>query len=254
MSDPENSVISAGNTPQSDDFAAYTSSKKKLKIWWIVVPVILISIGLVTWLVWFSPVFAVKEVQVVDATGQVLSLEQVSQVRDIASISINQPIARLDSDSAAQAIANLPWVSAVEVRRGWPNEVVVALDLRVPLARVKEGDTNKGVDAEGVIFESNALDGLPLIQASGAPLVSAVEVVAALPNKLAKKVVRVRAASIDSIELDLKSGSTVRWGSSDELEFKAAVLDALLSRRAQIYDVSAPELPTTTDEKGPKKR
>ena len=143
MSDPENSVISAGNTPQSDDFAAYTSSKKKLKLWWIVVPVILISIGLVTWLVWFSPVFAVKEVQVVDATGQVLSLEQVSQVRDIASISINQPIARLDSDSAAQAIANLPWVSAVEVRRGWPNEVVVALDLRVPLARVKEGDTNK---------------------------------------------------------------------------------------------------------------
>ncbi|MCH9830045.1 MAG: FtsQ-type POTRA domain-containing protein [Actinomycetia bacterium] len=254
MSDPENSVISAGNTPQSDDFAAYTSSKKKLKLWWIVVPVILISIGLVTWLVWFSPVFAVKEVQVVDATGQALSLEQVSQVRDIASISINQPIARLDSDSAAQAIANLPWVSAVEVRRGWPNEVVVALELRVPLARVKEGDTNRGVDAEGVIFESNTLDGLPLIQASGAPLVSAVEVIAALPNKLAKKVVRVRAASIDSIELDLKSGSTVRWGSSDELEFKAAVLDALLSRRAQIYDVSAPELPTTTDEKGPKKR
>ena len=45
----------------------------------------------------------------------------------------------------------------------------------------------------------------------------------------------------------------MKWGSADEPEFKAAVLDALLSRRAQIYDVSAPELPTTTDEKGRKK-
>jgi cell division protein FtsQ len=74
-----------------------------------------------------------------------------------------------------------------------------------------------------------------------------------MPANLAKKVVRIRANSIDSIELDLKSGSIVKWGSADEPEFKAAVLDALLSRRAQIYDVSAPELPTTTDEKGQKK-
>jgi cell division protein FtsQ len=92
-----------------------------------------------------------------------------------------------------------------------------------------------------------------LIEATGAPLVSAVEVVATLPADLAQKVVRIRAESIDSIEFDLKSGATVRWGSADEPEFKAAVLEALLLRRAQIYDVSAPELPTTTNEKGPKK-
>jgi cell division protein FtsQ len=78
--------------------------------------------------------------------------------------------------------------------------------------------------------------------------------VSQLPKSLAQKVVRVRAQSIDSVELDLKSGAVVRWGSADEPEFKAAVLEALLSLRAQIYDVSAPELPTTTDEKGPKKR
>ena len=74
-----------------------------------------------------------------------------------------------------------------------------------------------------------------------------------MPENLAKKVARISANSIDSIEIDLKSGSTVKWGSADETEFKAAVLNALLSRRAQVYDVSAPELPTTTDEKGRKK-
>ncbi len=238
---------------ESEDFTAYQVKKPQRKVWWFMIPVLALVVGTSIWLVWFSQVFAVKEVQVVDLAGEILSADQIAQVQTAAKISLNQPIAKLDTDTAAQAVANLPWVSAVEVRRGWPNEVVVALDMRVPLARIKGVGPSQGVDAQGIVFESSNLAGLPLIQATGAPLVSAAEVVASLPANLAKKVVRIRAQSIDSIELDLKSGSTVRWGSADEPEFKAAVLDALLLRRAQIYDVSAPELPTTTDEKGPKK-
>jgi cell division protein FtsQ len=238
---------------EAGDFTAYRANKRSKRIWMFVLPSLAILAGGLIWLVWFSSVFAVKDVQVVDSAGGILSPDQITQVQDAANIPFNQPIARLDTDSAAQTVANLPWVSSVEVRRGWPNEVVVALDMRIPLARVKGPGPSQGVDAQGIVFDSLNLDGLPLIEATGAPLVSAVEVVANLPSNLARKVVRIRAESIDSIELDLKSGSTVRWGSSDEPEFKAAVLDALLSRRAQIYDVSAPELPTTTDEKGPKK-
>ncbi len=251
MSDVMNGVR---GDAESEDYTAYQVKKRKLKVWWFVIPALVLAVGSAVWLVWFTPVFAVKEVQVVvDSPGEILSADQIAQVQTAANISLNEPIAKLDTDTAAQAVANLPWVSAVEVRRGWPNEVVVALDLRIPLARVKDVGPSQGVDAQGIIFESSNLAGLPLIQATGAPLVSALEVVAGLPENLAKKVVRIRAESIDSIELDLKSGSTVRWGSADEPELKAAVLDALLLRRAQIYDVSAPELPTTTDEKGPKK-
>ncbi len=237
----------------SQDFTAYRANKLRKKIWFFVVSAMVILAGVLIWLVWFSSVFAVKDVQVVTSTGVSLSADQIAQVKEVANIPINQPIARLDTDTAAQAIANLPWVSSVEVRRGWPNEVVVALVPRIPLARVASQGQSQGVDAQGIVFDSPNLDGLPLIEATGAPLVSAVEVVSQLPSNLAQKVVRIRAQSIDSVELDLKSGSMVRWGSSDEPEFKAAVLEALLSLRAQIYDVSAPELPTTTDEKGPKK-
>jgi len=251
MSDLANGVNRA--EVEDEDFTAYRASKRRKKILLFVLPVLVILGGVLIWLVWFSSAFAVKEVQVVDSAGGILSTDQIVQVQGVANIPLNQPIARLDTDTAAQAVANLPWVSSVEVRRGWPNEVVVALDLRIPLARVKGLGPSQGVDAQGIIFDSLNLDGLPLIQATGAPLVSAVEVVAKLPANLAQKVVRIRAESIDSIELDLKSGSIVRWGSADEPEFKAAVLDALLLRRAQIYDVSAPELPTTMDEKGPKK-
>lgn len=251
MSDLIHQVDRGG--PQSQDFTAYRASKRKKKMWLFLVPVIVIFGGVLIWLIWFSSVFAVKDVQVVDSAGGTLSADQIAQVQATANIPLNQPIARLDTDTAAQAVANLPWVSSVEVRRGWPNEVVVALDLRIPLARVKGLGPSQGVDAQGIIFDSLNVNGLPLIEATGAPLVSAVEVVATLPADLAQKVVRIRAESIDSIELDLKSGATVRWGSADEPEFKAAVLEALLLRRAQIYDVSAPELPTTTNEKGPKK-
>ncbi len=251
MSDVMNGVR---GDAESEDYTAYQVKKRKLKVWWFLIPALVLAVGSAVWLVWFTPVFAVKEVQVVvDSPGEILSADQIAQVQTAANISLNEPIAKLDTDTAAQAVANLPWVSAVEVRRGWPNQVVVALDLRIPLARVEDVGPSQGVDAQGIIFESSNLEGLPLIQAIGAPLVSALEVVAGLPENLAKKVVRIRAESIDSIELDLKSGSTVRWGSADEPELKAAVLDALLLRRAQIYDVSAPELPTTTDEKGPKK-
>ncbi len=237
----------------TQDFTAYRASKLRKKIWFFVVSAIVIFAGVLIWLVWFSSVFAVKDVQVVTSTGVILSADQIAQVQDTANIPLNQPIARLDTDTAAQAVANLPWVSSVEVRRGWPNEVVVALVSRIPLAQVAGLGQSQGVDAQGIVFDSPNLDGLPLIEATGAPLVTAVEVVSQLPPNLAQKVVRIRAQSIDSVELDLKSGSVVRWGSSDEPEFKAAVLEALLSLRAQIYDVSAPELPTTTDEKGPKK-
>ena len=238
---------------ESKDFTAYQLKKRKARIWWLIIPVLVLSAGIMIWLLWFSQVFVVKEFRVVGSREEILSAEQIAQVQAAAKIKIDDRIATLDTDAAAQAIVDIPWVSAVEVRRGWPNEVVVALDLRIPLARVEGVDASQGVDAQGIVFDYSNLDGLPLIQASGAPLVAAVKVVAAMPKNLAKKVVRISANSIDSIEIDLKSGSTVKWGSADEPEFKATVLNALLSRRAQIYDVSAPELPTTTDEKGRKK-
>ena len=240
--------------PESEDFTAYQSKKKgKRKVWLVVAPALIVVMGVLMWVVWFSPVFAVKVVHVVDSVGQSLSADQIAQVHIAANISLQEPMARIDTETAAQAVVDLPWVKAVDVRRGWPNDVVVAVEMRIPLARIKDIGPGQAVDAQGFVFESSNTYGLPLIQATGASLISAVEVLASLPVDLAKKVVRVRAESIDSIELDLQSGSTVRWGSADEPEFKAAVLEALLSRRAQIYDVSAPELPTTTDEKGPKK-
>ena len=53
--------------------------------------------------------------------------------------------------------------------------------------------------------------------------------------------------SLDAIDLRLRDGRTVVWGSAAESADKAEVLDALLKRpHAQRYNVSVPGQPTTS--------
>lgn len=220
----------------------------------------LIVSGIVIWAVWFSSIFAVDQVRAVKSDNSSLTPEQVREVQITAGIQTGEPIAWVDADSAAQDVANLAWIKSVEVRRGWPNEIVIAVEMRTPVARVSVDNGSGGVsdiavDSDGITFnvqntdEQNLKD-LPVIDAQGDGLVAAVTVLTTLPPDLAQKVESMKAESRDAVELKLKSGSLVRWGSAEEPDFKAQVLSALLTRRAEIYDVSAPELPTTTNEKG----
>ena len=63
---------------------------------------------------------------------------------------------------------------------------------------------------------------------------------------VAADVRQVRAASPDDVRLQLTKGRTVVWGSAERSARKAAVLAVLLTRRASVYDVTAPDAPTTT--------
>ena len=74
-------------------------------------------------------------------------------------------------------------------------------------------------------------------------------VLTSLPDDIRQKVVSLKATTRDDVELTLKSSAIVRWGSAEQAELKAEVTRALLKRKAKIYDVSAPELPTTFKEK-----
>jgi cell division protein FtsQ len=226
--------------------------KNRRKIWFFLIPIIVVIIGLVIWAVWFSSIFAVDQFRAVNANDSELTQQQVMEIRAKAGVTAGDPIALVDADTAAREVAELPWVQSVEVRRGWPNEIVIAVETRTPVAKVSTGVGEIAVDSSGNTFESTDINGLPRIDAEGEALVAAVEVLVSLPENLSSKITGISAVSRDNVVFTLKSGATVRWGSSEEADFKAQVLDALLTRRAEIYDVSAPELPTTTNEKGPK--
>ena len=71
---------------ESKDFTAYQLKKRKARIWWLIIPVLVLSAGIMIWLVWFSQVFAVKEFRVVGSREEILSAEQIAQVQATAKI------------------------------------------------------------------------------------------------------------------------------------------------------------------------
>lgn len=210
---------------------------------WLAIGGLILVIGVVVWLVWFSSVLTVRDVRVVGATGK-----GADQVMAQAAVPMGQPLARVDSDAIAARIAAIDWVGDAEVRRGWPTEIVLAVQERTAIA--EQSDTGKGIDDAGAAFDAPGKlpKGLVVIDARDEGLTAAVGVLTSLPADLRTRVVRMRASTRDDVELTLRSGAIVRWGSVDQADVKAQVLAALLARRARMYDVTAPELPTTFDE------
>lgn len=204
----------------------------------IVLAVVLVAAT--AWLVWFSSVLAVKQVRVSGVSGP-----QATSVLMAADIPVGVPLARIDAAGAQAAVLRVPWVASAEVRRGWPNEVVIAVAPRTAIA--VDSATRRGIDPTGAVFDTNEPlpKSMPEVTATGAGLTTAMAVLAGLPADLAGKVESVSATTRDDVDLALRSGATVHWGSADQAEFKARVLRALLKHKRDVYDVTAPELPTT---------
>lgn len=227
--------------PRPVDLAG-PSGRRRRQLRWLIAAACVLVAGLVVWLVWFSSVLSVREVRVVGAEGP-----RAAEILAAAAVPKGVPLARVDTAAAQARVGALAWVRSVEVRRGWPAEAVIAVEVREPVAVLASDPRGTGIDAEGVVFQAEGQmpKGLPRITADGPALRQAMRVLTSLPEDLARRVVAVAATTRDDIDLTLRSGDLVRWGSADDVETKATVLRALLGRKADLYDVSAPELPTT---------
>ncbi len=211
----------------------------------LIATLVLVSI----WLVWFSSVLAVKAVKV---TGVDAKLEQ--QVIAAAPVPMGEPIAKVDTAAIGSAVQGaLPWIASVDVRRGYPNDIVIAVTPRVAVAQSSDG---QAIDADGIAYQSPTPLPKKLLTIEGTDpdaLGTAVRIYRQLPQEIAHKIASLTAKSRDDVTFTLGSGAVVRWGNDQKGDQKIAVLTALLPRRARMYDVSAPELPTTFDE-NPKKK
>jgi cell division protein FtsQ len=209
----------------------------------VIAVLVVLAAAAIGWIVWFSSLLTADAVSVVGVEGAT-----AEQVRTTAAVTLGLPLAQVDTQAIQDRVAPLAWVDAVEVRRGWPHDVVIAVTPRTPVAMTPAG---LGVDAEGVAFTPIApvTAVLPTVKGTGVGLVAAMGVLTSLPADLRARVMRLSATTRDDVELHLRSGATVVWGSVEQPELKAQVLSALLKRRAKVYDVSAPELPTTFKER-----
>ncbi|SDS09174.1 cell division protein FtsQ [Friedmanniella luteola] len=208
-----------------------------------VVALVVVLAGVLVWLVTASSVLAAREVTV---TGQRELTE--TQVRDAVAVPLGVPLARQDVDAIARRATTLPQVASATVERRWPHTVEVAVVEREPLLAIRQPDGFALVDLRGVAYETRSAvpDGVLRADADpgAVPLLTDLAVVAeSLPTELRDDVQRIRATSADDIVLELRSGTTVRWGDARESPLKAQIVDALRTKTTRTIDVSAPHTP-----------
>jgi cell division protein FtsQ len=208
--------------------------------------VVLALVGGGTWLVFFSSVVTVRDVEV--RGNQTMSAVRVEAV---AKAPIGRQLARVDLAAIRARVEAMPAVRSVSVSRSWPHTIAISITERTPVAVVDRGAGLQAVDEDGVLFGSFARrpDDLPLIATAAdvraEALAEAARVVTSLRADIAGQVERVDVESVDRIRLRLAGGRTVMWGSAEQSAEKAAVLAVLLDQPGQEIDVSVPGRPTT---------
>lgn len=215
---------------------------------------VLATIGGLLWVLLASPWLAVRTIEVDGVSG---SLSE--QVRAEVESELDRPLARVDLAGVSARVESLPQVRSAEVARRWPRTLSVEVVPREPAAfLVVETDGAEQfpvVDGEGVVIEtgSERPQGLPRLAApagaDGAPdperVSDALAVLAAAPAEVVERATVVNARTPDDVRTRLSGDVLVHWGSAANLARKSQVLTALMGQDAKVYDVSAPDLPTT---------
>lgn len=221
-----------------------------MRTWGLRLLVVAVIAGLV-WLVGWSNVLAVKNVEVVGADQL-----KTGVVKKAAGIVLGEPLVRVDTGRAAESVEELKRVEKVEVSRSWPRTITIDIVERAPIGWYMSGGRARLFDRHGIVFESRRRGPTRLarVDYSGpsSDRSAAIEEVAAVIEELRDdndalwgKVDRIDVTSRDSIEFIVADGTRIRWGSAKRSEEKLAVLKVLRKHKAQVYDVTAPNQPTT---------
>lgn len=219
---------------------------------------ILVLVGLVAltaWLLLRSGSFAVRVIDVAGAADV-----PPADIVAAAEVPPGTPLLTVDTEAVARRVETLPAVRRADVVRRWPRTVAISVEERRPAAVRRHGRSYVIIDKSGVAFDTarKRPRGLSLVtvpsqvDATGrtptpdpGAVRAALTVLGQLPPAVREQVVEVRAPARDRVTLRLTRGRIVIWGAPDRGPRKAEVLAALVTRKARVYDISAPDTPTT---------
>lgn len=221
------------------------SNSKSIRLkWWLISISLIVGAAFgITWVVQTTSDATVAAIEV-----QVASKALVTPVKNVAAIEVGERISDLNLSAAAARITQLPQVRSANVERRWPDRIVISVDLREPIGWLRFGGEIWYLDNTGEKYQPKvtaAKPGLPLFEAaSDRLLLASTRSYEYLPNRLKNRLSKVTAPTTSNIRFILTSGVTIIWGSEERSARKAEVLNVLLQRKAEVYDVSAPDLPT----------
>lgn len=159
------------------------------------------------------------------------------QIVRIAGISNSTNALWLDEGVAERRLEAQPWIADADVRVTFPLKVEIAVHERSPAA-VARGAVTSLMAADGTALGSGTVPrGLPLIELAGAGSVEgirpspvgAARVLGAMAPALRAQVARVRVLLDGTLELRLRDGPTVRFGTPDDAERKVVTIARMLA-------------------------
>lgn len=211
-------------------------AKKLLFIFFI----ILVFTGIGIYLAYFSSWLLIRNVTV---TGT----ERLSQdeVRSVAQIKLESPMVDLNSEEIISRIRQIDTVLNVEVRKGWPDSVVIAIEERVPIALTDLADGRYLVDETGKAFRRAGPADVHLFVFSPNETARglAARVSREMPDWLVGDINRIESFDAKRATVILNSGRKIVWGDEFKSQDKTAVLLVLLRTNEGDIDISTVEVP-----------
>jgi cell division protein FtsQ len=189
---------------------------------------------------WYSTILTVKKIEV--RGNQVVSQDSILELAQVAP---NIQLLRLNVSQTSQRIKTISQIKSVDVRRGWPETLVIEVVERTPLAVTDIPEGRYLIDESGVAYQPVTPDAnLPLIFGSDDQnRAIGIKAWQSFPTWLQAEVVSTTVDNPNSIWFLLTSGRRVDWGNLDKANEKAAVLKVLRRMAASTYDVATPEVP-----------
>lgn len=226
---------------------------RRLRRWGLGLLAFVLAAAVFFGVVFWSPLLATRTIEV---RGTRLTDEHAIE-QSLEPLQ-GRPLTRITQNDVKQAIGSNIVIQDVTIEAHPPHDLVVTIHERVPVATVQEGGKYVLVDRDGVAIgsvDSAEAAKVPLVQGGLAAVKSSaftdlVGALQAMPQSLLEQLKSAQAKSETDLELVMKDGSTVRWGTADRNEYKAEVLQALIKATGQggsstVYDVSSPDHPVT---------
>lgn len=165
-----------------------------------------------------------------------------------ARVPADATLLRFPGDAVAERLLKDPWVSAVDVRRIFPDGMRITIEERVPVALVDDGDAtfwlvddNGFVVAQRTIEDSGALtvirdveglDATPGEVSESEALRNAIDVLVGLSPELRARVRAVSAPTVEKTAVYTTEDVEIFFGSADDIETKDALAMRILTENA----------------------
>nr|WP_285068834.1 FtsQ-type POTRA domain-containing protein [Gardnerella vaginalis]MDK7211992.1 FtsQ-type POTRA domain-containing protein [Gardnerella vaginalis] len=256
--------------PKVIDFSAREKEKKFASLRTILLRflysfLIIASITLLCWVLFFSPVFRLNSKNIsIFGSNEWVSEQKISS---IASNQVNKSLFLVSSQEIIEQLNNIPGVTEAKVSKKFPQGLQITVRAQKPAAILKSHGSEKltAVDVKGRVLnavENVPTTGIPVIEVtdvhkslSSKAVREALKIVSSLSEDFRSHVMRVSARTQDSVETEISSTVSnveihrvIVWGDSSDLDLKKAIVDVIINDPSKIgnrqrLDVSAPARP-----------